>query len=132
MRVIQRPNESEWLEYVGDFVNIKLHKPKEFAPIEQTLESQVNSSWYQNFTDTFNTLLSNTYLVKYPTKLDIENFNTTDHVCVETIIEHPVLLSAFKFWFNRFGVVSIYFSLFSSFEHLKESIYFFNLSIHCC
>ena len=107
MKVIQRPNVSEWLEYVGDFVNVKLHKPKEFEPIGKALETQINSSWYQNFTDTFNTLFSNTYLVKLPTSLEIENANNSDHVCIETIIEHPEIMSAFKFWFNRFGVVSI-------------------------
>ena len=107
MKVVQRPNISEWLEYVGDFVNVKLHKPEEYEPIAKALETQINSSWYQNFTDTFNTLFSNTYLVKLPTSLEIENANNSDHVCIETIIEHPEIMSAFKFWFNRFGVVSI-------------------------
>ena len=86
MKVIQRPNVSEWLEYVGDFVNVKLHKPKEFEPIGKALETQINSSWYQNFTDTFNSLYSNTYLVKIPTWQEIENLNASDHICVETII----------------------------------------------
>ena len=46
MIIVERPNESIWDNYVGDFANLKLHQPLEFeASLNEIGECIKEGEW---------------------------------------------------------------------------------------
>ena len=88
MMITNRPNESEWYEYVGEFVNLKLHDPSEFENELEYLKnnSDISQIWFDDFFQTINQLMETKYKIRHQTEMDYENQNSSDHVCLRSII----------------------------------------------
>ena len=104
MIISKRPNESISEKYIGDFVDLKLHHPSEFKTSLAEIEAESPAKTFKQLLETINELQNNKYKVRFPTADDFEN--STNHVCLQSIVEHVELLELMKFWLNRFGLVS--------------------------
>ena len=104
MIIVERPNESIWDAYIGNFAELKLHQPKKFNAELSELKAESPEANFDKLLDTINHILNSKYRVRLPTVLDYEN--STNQICSQVIVDYPGLLDSSRFWLNRFGLVS--------------------------
>ena len=104
MIIVERPNESIWDAYIGNFAELKLHQPEKFNAELSELKAESPEANFDKLLDTINHILNSKYRVRLPTALDYEN--STNQICSQVIVDYPGLLDASRFWLNRFGLVS--------------------------